>query len=334
DSPNLTVSSKDQNNNPLTGYWIEVRQSGSVVKTGFSPASFTLSAGSYTVSVGDYGGYFFSKWSDGTTTREHAVTIGTSGTVSLTAIYATQTPPPPPPSGSGITVSSAYVDGSSLVGMYVALQQNGATIDTGFTPKTFTVTAGQQYTVIPYDYTNAYFNKWNDGTTIREKTVTATSTGLSLTALYTTSPQPPPKSPDFSIAASPSSLNIVAGGSATTTITATSLNGFNSPITLSISPAITGVTATFSANPVTPASGGSATSVLTIATTSSAAAGTYTLTVTGTSGSMPTRTATVTVTISTSSPPPGTNLSIDTKDDKGNALTGYWIEVRQSGSVV
>jgi hypothetical protein len=333
DSPNLTVSAKDDKGNPLTGYWIEVRQAGTVVKTGFSPASFNLATGSYTVSVADYGSYYFNKWSDGTTNREHAITIGSTGTVSLTAIYATTQAPPPP--SDGISISSAYVDGSSLVGMYVALQQNGATIDSGFTTKKFSVTVGQQYTIIPSDYTNAYFNKWSDGSNTRAKTVTATSTGIDLTAQYTTSPESPPPTPDFSVAASPSSLNIVAGESGTSTITTTSLNGFSSAVTLSASPAITGVTTTFSVNPVTPTAGGSKTTTLTIATSSTAAAGTYTLTVTGKSGTMPTHSATITVTISTTAPPPpGDNLAVNIKDDKGNPLTGYWIDIKQGTSTV
>ncbi len=85
--------------------------------------------------------------------------------------------------------------------------------------------------------------------------------------------------PDFSLAASPSSVTINAGSQASTTITVTSVNGFNSPVTLTTTtPA---GWATPSPITVTP----TATAPLTIAVPSSAAAGTYQVTVTGTSGS-------------------------------------------------
>src|SRR5438132_173601 len=88
-SPNLNVITKDDKGNTITGYWVEVRQGGTTVKTGFSPVSFTLAAGSYEVAVGDYGGYFFKQWSDGTTARFHPITITSTGAVSLTALYTT-----------------------------------------------------------------------------------------------------------------------------------------------------------------------------------------------------------------------------------------------------
>src|SRR5712671_59116 len=70
--------------------------------------------------------------------------------------------------------------------------------------------------------------------------------------------------PDYTIAASPSSLTINQGSSGTSTIAISSLNGFNSATTLSASGLPTGVTATFSTNPVTPPANGSATSTLTL----------------------------------------------------------------------
>src|SRR3989442_15560686 len=70
-SPNLNVITKDDKGNTLTGYWVEVRQGGATVKTGYSPVSFTLSAGSYEVGVGDYGGPFFKHSRDGKNGRFH-----------------------------------------------------------------------------------------------------------------------------------------------------------------------------------------------------------------------------------------------------------------------
>ena len=92
--------------------------------------------------------------------------------------------------------------------------------------------------------------------------------------------------PDFSIGASPSSLTIAQGSNGTSTITITSLNGFNAATTLSASGLPSGVTAAFSPNPVTPPANGSATSTLTLTASGTATTGNATVTVTGTSGAL------------------------------------------------
>jgi hypothetical protein len=94
--------------------------------------------------------------------------------------------------------------------------------------------------------------------------------------------------PDFSIAPSPSSLAVNQGGSATSTITVTSLNAFNSAVTLSYSwlgSAPSGVSITLP-GPITPPSGSTATSTLTVSASSSASTGSFTLSIDGTSGSL------------------------------------------------
>ena len=92
--------------------------------------------------------------------------------------------------------------------------------------------------------------------------------------------------PNFTLAASPSSVAVTQGGTGTSTVTITSQNSFNSATTLSTAGLPTGVTAAFSTNPVTPPANGSATSTLTFTASASATVGTATVTVTGTSGSL------------------------------------------------
>jgi hypothetical protein len=104
----------------------------------------------------------------------------------------------------------------------------------------------------------------------------------------------PPPPNDFSISASPSSLSIVAGNSATSTVSTATTSGSAQTVSLSVSGAPSGVTATLSPTSVT--SGGSST--LTVSTTTAAAAGTFTLTVTGTAASGSHSTA-VSVTVTT-----------------------------------
>jgi hypothetical protein len=108
--------------------------------------------------------------------------------------------------------------------------------------------------------------------------------------------------PDFTIGASPSSVTVNQGSNATSTITITSLSGFNSATTLSASGLPSVVTAAFSTNPVTPPANGSATSTLTLTASSSATTGTATVTITGTSGST-THTTTINLTVNTAAQP-------------------------------
>jgi hypothetical protein len=102
--------------------------------------------------------------------------------------------------------------------------------------------------------------------------------------------------PGFTVAASPSAVSVARGSNASSTITVTSVNGFNSATTLSLSALPSGVTAAFSTNPVTPPANGSATSTLTFTASATATTGTTNVTVTGTSGSL-VRTTTIALTV-------------------------------------
>jgi uncharacterized membrane protein len=96
----------------------------------------------------------------------------------------------------------------------------------------------------------------------------------------------------LTLSASSTSLNVIEGQSTQTTITSTAGSSLNAAVSLSVSGAPTGVTATLASTTI--ASPGSGSVVLTVAATTSATPGTYTLTVTGTGGG---RTATQTVSV-------------------------------------
>jgi subtilase family serine protease len=131
-------------------------------------------------------------------------------------------------------------------------------------------------------------------------TVTITGTSGSLTATTTLALTVNSSAmPNFSVSASPSSLTVTQGSSGTSTITVTSTGGFNSATTLTASGLPSGVTATFSTNPVTPPPNGNASSTLTLTASSSATVGTATVTITGTSGST-SHSTTVTLTVNAS----------------------------------
>jgi hypothetical protein len=92
--------------------------------------------------------------------------------------------------------------------------------------------------------------------------------------------------PDFNLSASPASQTVLQGNSTTYTATVTSLNGFNSAVSLTVSGCPANTTCTLNPKSVTPPANGTATSTLTVQTTSTTPLGTYTLTITGTSGSL------------------------------------------------
>jgi subtilase family serine protease len=156
-------------------------------------------------------------------------------------------------------------------------------------------------------------------------TVTITGTSGSLTATTTLAlTVNSTATPNFTIAASPTSVTVTQGASGTSTITITSTGGFNSATTLSATGLPTGVTAAFSTNPVTPAANGSATSTLTLTASSSATVGAATVTITGTSGST-THSTTIALTVNASTGTANFTLSLSpsafTVDERGSVST-------------
>jgi hypothetical protein len=212
-TPNVSVVTQTSSGSALTGYWVEVTDSsGAVVTSGFSPAQFTLAAGTYSVAVGDYGGEYFSHWTDGTQSRSHPLTVTSASDANLTAVYCTQSACGG--SGSSILVNSQYVNGTSLKGMYTVIQQ-GSNSASGFTPFSFSSTSGTTYSVTAGDYTNAYFSSWSNGVSTRTVSVTANSSQTTLTALYCQTPGGCGSS----------------GGGTSNSITVTSADLFGNPLT-------------------------------------------------------------------------------------------------------
>jgi hypothetical protein len=90
----------------------------------------------------------------------------------------------------------------------------------------------------------------------------------------------------FSVSVSPASGTVVQGGSATATVTVTSVAGFSGTVALSASDNLPSVTENFSSENVTLSADNSASSTLTISTLASTSPGTYPITITGTGGSL------------------------------------------------
>jgi uncharacterized membrane protein len=136
--------------------------------------------------------------------------------------------------------------------------------------------------------------------------ITVRATGAGVTAataqyalLVTAAPVP-----SFALAAAPGAVTVVAGQQGTSTVSITRDGGFTGAVQLAAEGAPTGVTTSFSANPVTGAS-----ATLTLAVGASTVAGTYPITVRGTGTGVTERTATVTLTVTTQTPTPSLTIA-------------------------
>jgi uncharacterized membrane protein len=119
-------------------------------------------------------------------------------------------------------------------------------------------------------------------------TITAASGNLTHTSQVTLVVS----TPDFNLAASPSSQTILQGATTTYGVTVNPLVGFNSQVTLSVSGLPTGATGSFSPNPTT------SSSTLSVTGSATTPIGSYTLTITGVSGAL-THSTTVTLVVAT-----------------------------------
>jgi uncharacterized membrane protein len=128
------------------------------------------------------------------------------------------------------------------------------------------------------------------GTTVGTYPITVSATGGGITKTASVSLQV--AVPTFQLTVTPSAT-LFRGSSYRLTAVTTGSNGFNSPVTLSISPLPTGVTATFAPQTIQTPSG---TSAITLKATSTATTGYKSITITGKSGSI-TQTATVNLTL-------------------------------------
>ena len=188
----------------------------------------------------------------------------------------------------GATTSQVLVAGTVPVYLQVTRSTNTFTAYTSSDGTTWTPIAGSSVT---FTLPSTLLAGLAAGSHSATKLSTATFDSVSLTG----SAPPPPN--DFSIAASPAAVSVVAGSAGTSTIATTLVSGTAESIALAETGAPAGVSVGFA--PASISAGGSATLTLTVA--ASVAAGTYPITVTGTAASA-THSATVSLTVT--APPP------------------------------
>jgi subtilisin family serine protease len=136
--------------------------------------------------------------------------------------------------------------------------------------------------------------------------------------------------PDFTIAAAPSSVATIPGGSVSSTVTVTPSSGFGDDVALSLS-GLAPSQASWAFTPATVAGGGGS-SQLTLTTSASLAPGTYPLTVLGTGASLVHSTP-ITLLVN---PPPDFGLSVSPSSStvKRNASAAYTVSVSSQGGFV
>lgn len=115
-------------------------------------------------------------------------------------------------------------------------------------------------------------------------------------------PWPPTAEPDFEVSVTPASRAIYSGQSTDYTVNITSLNGFNSCVSLSLSGLPANASHTFAPEQITPPTNGTAQSILQVSTELSAVPGIYSLSITGSSNET-THSMNVTLKIMESIPP-------------------------------
>ena len=114
----LTVKSTDLNGKAISGYYTVIASAGgATVRTGFTPLSFSVVAGTtYTVTPGDYNSGVFDHWENGSTARTRSISLNSETTI--TAYYrglAAPTPSPTPPGG----ISSLIPKTGVFVALYM-----------------------------------------------------------------------------------------------------------------------------------------------------------------------------------------------------------------------
>ncbi|MGB7601544.1 MAG: S53 family peptidase [Candidatus Sulfotelmatobacter sp.] len=117
-------------------------------------------------------------------------------------------------------------------------------------------------------------------------TITGTSGSLTHSTTIALTVNASSATKNFTLSLSPSSFTVDERGSVSTTLTVTSQGSFNSAVQLSVNEFPSGVSATASANPVTPPANGSVKVTITWSASRRAPTGTTTIELIGTSGSL------------------------------------------------
>jgi uncharacterized membrane protein len=258
--------------NPTTGTSVVTLTASSTATTGSATVTITGTSGSLTATTTlalTVNSTATPNFTVAASPASVTVTQGASGTSTITI------------TSTGGFNSATTLSASGLPsGVTAAFSTNPVTPPAnGSVTSTLTLTASASATV---------------GTATVTITGTSGSTTHSATIALTVNASSGTK--NFTLSLSPSSFTIDDSGSVSTTLTVTSVNGFHSAVDLSVNEFPTDVSATASANPVTPPANGSVKVTITWTASRRAPTGTTTIELIGTSGSLTNETP-VTITV-------------------------------------
>ncbi|MGA9542847.1 MAG: S53 family peptidase [Candidatus Sulfotelmatobacter sp.] len=248
--------------NPTSGTSVLTLTASSTATTGTSTVTITGTSGSLTATTTvalTVSATATPNFTIGASPASVTVTQGANGTSTITI------------TSTGGFNSATTLSASGLpTGVTAAFSTNPVTpAANGSATSTLTLTASSSATV---------------GAATVTITGTSGSTTHSTTIALTVNASSGTK--NFTLSLSPSSFTIDERGSVSTTLTVTSVNGFNSAVDLSVNEFPSGVSATASANPVTPPANGSVKVTITWSASRRAPTGTTGIELIGTSGSL------------------------------------------------
>jgi kumamolisin len=248
--------------NPTTGSSVLTLTASSTATTGTSTVTITGTSGSLTATTTlalTVSATASPNFTIAASPASVTVTQGASGTSTITIT-----------STGGFSAATTLSATGLPSGVTAAFSTNPVTpVANGSVTSTLTLTASASATV--------------GAATV---TITGTSGSLTHSTTIALTVNSSSGTKNFTLSLSPSSFTIDERGSVSTTLTVTSVNGFNSSVELSVNEFPSGVSATASANPVTPPANGSTTVTLTWSASRRAPTGTTTIELIGTSGSL------------------------------------------------
>ena len=78
----LTIKSVGLTGSPISGLWIEIHSGVSLLKTGYTPMTYTVKTGqSYTVAMGEWQNFVFDHWENGSTSRWRTINLSHDTTI-------------------------------------------------------------------------------------------------------------------------------------------------------------------------------------------------------------------------------------------------------------
>jgi Spherulation-specific family 4 len=158
---NVNGKAMDNGNAPVNGMCVFVDGSSSC--SGFTPFSTTLSGGTHTITMTDFGSNVFDHWDNGSTSK--ARTVNVTGNAMYDAFYRTKVT---------VNVNALNLDNGNapINGMCVFVDTTSSCA--GFTPFTTQLTPGT-HTITMTDFGSNVFHHWDNGSTSKARTVSVTT---------------------------------------------------------------------------------------------------------------------------------------------------------------